>query len=239
MNTKLLRLSIIGCCFALTGCNLLPMGPKTKDKDEEQNNNNNNNNNTQQGSGEISGEVLANLDGVFTYHLLGGYGGDNGWETRDDNRMSPTSTEYVSRYDLKLAETLASKPLKYLYYKYITINNDLSWEAGAVINGEYHPVNGGHTFRAVRATYDLEQEMYINDCWIPDPYDASGQHAEALTDNIFMPPYQREPDENGLNWANSPAITTDIGEYFVVVAQYTSESTLTQPGWGFGAVKLN
>ena len=184
----------------------------------------------------IDERILANPDPSISYCFVGGFEGT--WMASNSTKMAATSVANVALLDPGLAQLLASKPLKYLYAKQITVNNDAGWTAKAVVNGEVREFDGGHAFKCIKAQWNEEESTFTNICWVTDPGDNTCQNAEALTSNIFLPPYQKERDENGLDWSFCPVITGDVGNYIVFVAEYTNISTAAVPGWGFAAIKL-
>lgn len=180
--------------------------------------------------------VLANPDSEISYHAVGGFEGS--WMATDLTKMSPTSVDNIANHDTDLADILTNKPLQYLYYKQIEINHGATWVNKAMVNGEVVEFNGGHTVKVIEAIFDREDQVYANNHWITTPADVDAQNAEALTDNIFIPPYQKEQDANGFCWADNPVITSQNGKYLFVLAKYTYQSSERVAGWGFGAIYL-
>lgn len=184
-----------------------------------------------------SDKVLPADEGV-TLHAVGGWGE---WKGTEENKMTATSVKAVSEFDKALADKLAGKSLKYLYVANITIpEKDSGWKAKYVDkDGKEVEVDGAFTLKAIECSYNAAEEVYTSDQWIPDPADQGhAAHVEALTDNLFFPPYQKEEDEHGLSWASNPVITSKAGSYRFVVARYTTQSTATAIGYGFGLVPL-
>lgn len=180
--------------------------------------------------------VLANPNEDFSYHAVGGYEGT--WMANDDNKMFACSINQVKSYDEDLGNTLKSKSLQYLYFSKIYVDDVAEWIAYAVVDNERVEYNGGHAFKCIECIYSEEDELYVINSWLPDPAYGGVKNVEALTDNIYMPPYQEQSDEYGMNWSNNPVLTSENGDYLFVMAKYTYESTDTKAGWGFGMVKI-
>lgn len=184
-------------------------------------------------------EVLAIEEGK-SFHCVGGHLGADpavAWAAIEGNKMTAASVNQVKALDATLGAALARKSLKYLYTFDLTIGEeDLGWTAKKVINGEEIEVDGKFTLKAIEAAYNEEEGNYTNTHWIPNPADSDCCHAEALTNNIFIPPYQKEADEHGLSWSDNPVMDVEAGNYTFVLAQYTVPSTQDVCGYGFGLV---
>ena len=179
-------------------------------------------------------EVKAAPEGV-TYHYVGGYEGS--WAATEKNVMTATSVAEVAKLDKALAKTLAKKSIEHLYMAKITIpTEDANWTANMLKDGEVKEVNGKFTVKVIEAAFLAEEQTYTNTHWIPNPADTDPCHVEALTSNIFMPTYQKEPDEHGFSWGDNPVMDVEVGSYNLVIAKYTTLSSATAIGYGFGLV---
>ena len=173
----------------------------------------------------IAGQQEVLVDGNWT---------SNAWEAKAENEMEAISLADVKKLDKDLYNVLKSKDLAGLYAIDVRMGvTSAGWEADAMKDGAKVKVDGSFAIKSIRATYEEEDKTYLNDQWISDPKTA---HAEALTSNIFMPVWQEEADENGFSWSGNPVCIGEAGVYTFVVAQYTSASTPTTPGFGFGLV---
>ena len=184
-----------------------------------------------------SDAVLSGEADGYTFHAVGGWGE---WEAKDGNKMTATSVKAVSEFSKDLADKLSKKSLKYLYVMTIK-TTDASWGADdpkAKVNGEVKTFPGGCTVKCIRATWNKEESTYVNDQWIPNPADTSPAHMEALTDNLWVSPYQKDLDPDGFSWADNPVVTSGVGSYHFVVAQYTATSSESVVGYGFGLVPV-
>ncbi len=186
------------------------------------------NNDSNKKSG-YSDKVLANAD--YSYHAVGGWGE---WNATEENKMEATSIKAVSEISKDLADTLVEKDPEFLYVKTgLEIGQkDAGFTSKFKQDGKILVANGSYTLKSIRATYEEEDEKYVNDQWIPDPHTAQ---AEGLTDNIFFPTYQEAADEDGFDWSQNPVITGGAGTYTLVVAQY--KAGVEGAGFGFGLVK--
>ncbi len=156
------------------------------------------------------------------------------WEASKDTQMKPTTVAAVKKLDEAVGAKLEEKGVKYLYKKDIELKEvEASWAPKAVVNGEAVEFNAGFTLKVILAHYNAEDGTYVNDQWIPNPADTSAAHAEALTDNIFMPHYAKEPDEYGSSWADNPVVLSGAGKYTFVIADYGVASSETVIGYGF------
>lgn len=176
-----------------------------------------------------------------TFHIAGqqevlveGKWTGNAWEAKAENEMKAASLADVKAIDKDLYKVLKDKELVGLYIGDVRMGvTSAGWEADAMKDGEKVKVDGSFAIKAIRATYEEEDKTYLNDQWISDPKTA---HAEALTENIFMPVWQEEADENGFSWSGNPVCIGEAGTYKFVVAQYKAASAPTTPGFGFGLV---
>ena len=173
-------------------------------------------------------------DKEHSFHATGQFAD---WSAQESFKMKATSVKEVSSFSTELADKLAKKPLKYLYTLDVTFAEGATWKAKAKVNGEVKEFDGNFAIKAIIASYNSEEKTYSNDHWLPNPADTDPGHVEALTDNIFMPTYQKEADADGFSWSDNPVLTSGAGKYHFVVAQYTTVSSETAIGYGFGAVK--
>ena len=179
----------------------------------------------------------------YSFHMAGNQeilvDGDwtlNRWESYSENTMTPTSIYDVSLLDEGLAEKLSTKDIKGLYIGEIRFGvYDAGWTFDVMKNDQKIAINGSFCFKVIRATYEEDADTYLNDQWICDPKTA---HAEALSDNIFIPPWQEDVDENGFSWGSNVGCIGEAGVYKVVIAQYKDKSTATTPGYGIGLIYM-
>ena len=176
-----------------------------------------------------SDKVLANED--YSYHATGGW---DTWSATKENKMEATSIAEVAKVDEALADKLVEKDPEFLYVKTgIELGTkDGGFNAKFKKDGKIYSANGSYTVKSIRATYEEEDQKYVNDQWIPDPHTAQ---AEALTANIFFPTYQEAADEDGFEWSQNPVVTAGAGVYTLYVAQY--KAGVEGAGYGFGLVK--
>lgn len=175
--------------------------------------------------------VLENTE--KTYHVVGGFQSD--WAANETNAMTAISMNQLAEIDANLAAALADKPVKYLYaMEGYALAPTAGWPAK--LNGE--DVDGGYTVKVIRATYDSEDENYVNDQWLPDP---SKAHVESLTpDTLFMPKWVEKPadGEEALGkWDDNPVVSSGAGHYTIVLAEYTTVSSADAAGFGLAVVK--
>lgn len=173
----------------------------------------------------IAGQQEVLVDGTWTA---------NAWEAKATNEMKAASLADVKALDKDLYNVLKEKDLAGLYIGDVRMGvASAGWNADAMKDGAKVSVDGSFAIKCIRATYLEEDASYLNDQWISDPKTA---HAEALTDNIFMPVWQEEADENGFSWGSNPVCIGDAGTYKFVVAQYNAVSAPDTAGFGFGLV---
>ena len=178
--------------------------------------------------------VKAAGEGV-TYHYVGGYEGT--WAAGEGNKMTATSVAEVAKLDKELAKVLAKKSIEHLYTAKIEIKAESAgWTAKLLKDGEVKEVDGKFTVKVIEAAFLAEENTYTNTHWIPNPADTDPCHVEALTSNIFIPAYQKEPDEHGFSWGDNPVMDVTEGFYHLVMAKYTTLSSATAIGYGFGLV---
>ena len=185
--------------------------------------------------------VLAAGEGV-SYHLVGGGEAKKHdlaeWGAIEANKMEATSVAEVAKFSKGLAKTLAGKSLQHLYVGTLEVLEQYKagWEAMYVKDGEEVKVDGYATVKVIEGAYNAEEQTYSHTHWIPNPADTDCCHLEALTDNLFIPPYQKTADEHGLSWNSNPVIMSGEGVYKVVIAKYTVQSTEAVCGYGMGVV---
>ncbi|MBR2702278.1 MAG: hypothetical protein IKE77_09355 [Erysipelotrichaceae bacterium] len=169
-------------------------------------------------------------------------GTPNGWNGKDTALYEASALKAIALEDVKnineaLYNTLSGKEIKYLYTIDLILGvNDAGWTTNALIDGKLYRVNGSNAFKVAQCSVDADgdNKVYAEDQWISDPKTA---HAESLTpDTLFMPVWQEENDEYGFSWASNPACIGVPGLYTLVIAQYTSVSSATTPGYGIGLV---
>ena len=193
--------------------------------------------------------VLSGDKEGYTFHMVGGFEGK--WGGYAANKMTATSVAKVAEKDKALADKLNAKNLTYLYMMEGVhlgegVFNMEDWsqtkEAAGytkrfkAADGKIYLADGSYTIKAIRCTYDEEDENYISDQWISDPKTA---HVESLTDNIFFPTWQEKKDADGFAWNQDPVVSGGSGTYTVVVAQYKETSAADVFGFGFGLIKTN
>jgi hypothetical protein len=188
--------------------------------------------------GGYSGTKLENPDKAISYHYVGGYSGV--WACKDDNKMAATSLKEIAALNAE-GEAVAKKlkedgKVKYLYMVEINMGDKSSgYTKAMMINGKKYTDDACYTFKVIRGKYDAEDKSYSNDQWIPDPKTG---HVEALTNNIFLPTWQEEADDNGFSWADDNAITSGAGKYALIVADYGLASSKDVFGFGLAMVKV-
>lgn len=185
--------------------------------------------------GGYSTKVLERKDGK-SYHLTGQFAD---WEVKADDsfKMTATSVAEVAKLDKNVGKLLSKRSLAYLYIRELNVTSDATWTTKALVNGEVKEFNGNHAVKVIRAEYNEEEETYTNDKWISDTdYKA---YLESLSENLWVSPnYQKEEDENGFSWNYNPTITSEDGKYYIVVAEYTNESSEGHPGFGMAAIPV-
>ena len=181
-----------------------------------------------------SKDVLSADAAGLSFHAVGGWGV---WEAKAENKMTATSVAEVAKLDKAVAKKLAKRNLVYLYQFDIEIKDDAGWTTKAMVNGEKkEDIDGSHAIKAIAAEFNAEEQTYTNKYWITNPGDNNNCNAEALTDNIYMPPFQKLEDENGFSWANDPVYIGEKGSFTFVVAQYKEVSAATVYGFGFALI---
>lgn len=193
--------------------------------------------------------VLSGDKDGFTFHMVGGFEGK--WAGYEENKMTATSVAKVAEKDKALADTLKGKNLTYLYMmegvhlgEGVFDMKDWTQQKEAAgytkrfkaADGKIYLADGSYTIKALRCTYDAEDQNYINSQWISDPKTG---HTEALTSNLFYPTWQEKKDADGFAWNQDPVCTGGSGTYTVVVAQYKEVSAPDVFGFGVGLIKTN
>ena len=177
-------------------------------------------------------ETIYESNPNLCYHIAGGF--NNNYQPTDDNKMTPTSIKNISVLDIPLANTLMKKSLMDLYTIKVEIKDDAYWTTNVVINNEVVTINAKYSFRFIWSVCSSITTYSIKE-WIPYP---QLNHLEALTNNIFIPPYQKDMNEYGFNWDSDPALIGEEGTYEFVLAKYTNASSLQTPGFGVGVIRL-
>ena len=181
-----------------------------------------------------------------TVHALGNFtiGEDkNVWDGTDSNKMTAISVKQVSELSTEVADKLNKIELDWIYSKEIKMVEGVAqWgDPLTLIDKDGNFVDNADGCYAIKAgvcSYDAEDESYSVEQWIPNPNDGKAAHIEALTNNIFVPPYQEAEDEHGFSWASNPALNTlEEGTYTFVVAKYKAQSDNNTVGYGFAMFK--
>ena len=166
---------------------------------------------------------------------------ENGWNGKDNelyeaSAMTAISVNQAKAIDADLGAALAQKDLMYLY-KYegailgVAIEG-VEWKANFKMGEDLYRANGSYCFKAVKLSYDAEEEVYAEEQWIPHDHDGN---TECLTpDTLWLSPnFAEEPDEDGFSWDYNP-VAKEAGVYTIVVAQYKAGGTYT---YAIGLVK--
>ena len=180
--------------------------------------------------------LSAEADG-FTFHYTGASVDGGKWAADADNKMTAVSINQVGEKDSALADLLAKKNVKYLYMVEGLEFGSTSagWTTNCKIDGELKVADACYTLKSIRATYNEEDDAFINDQWISDPKTA---HAESLTPStMFFPTWQEEADAEGFAWDQNPVVIGGAGTYTFVVAQYKNASSAKKAGFGFALLK--
>ena len=169
-------------------------------------------------------------------------GTDNGWNGKDSalytkSSMHATSIKAVSEINIDLARALNGKNVKYLYiYEGAQLGvSDAGWTTRYHVGNDFYHTNGSYVFKGAKVSYDAEDDVWAETQWIHDPKTA---HAEALTENIFMPTWKEGLDDWGFSWKNNLCIKGgQAGKYTIIIAQYDVVQSATVPGYGIAAIK--
>ncbi len=170
-------------------------------------------------------------------------GTNNGWngkanELYEKSTMTAISLKEAAEIDADLGAALAQKQVKHLY-KYegaeFGTREDITRKIKVKkSDGKFYYANASLSFKAVKLSYDAEEEVYAETQWIYDPKTA---HAELLAGDMFIPAWQEQPDADGFTWASDGAILSGPGKYTVVVAEYNVAVGPTTPNYGIAVIK--
>ena len=163
------------------------------------------------------------------------------WDGQDE-------VSFMKKLDLAEAKrkvpALENKNVKEVYeYQHWGVT-DFNWDGNpyAMVNGEKVQFKGGHAIKVAKMTWDKEAEKFVTTAWIPNPGDNAAfqiAHLEGLTDNVFVPAWQKDPDPNGFSWADNPVITSAEGNYTIIVAEYDVTPDATTANFGMAAMLEN
>lgn len=164
----------------------------------------------------------------------------NGWNGKDNelyeaSKMTAISINQAKAINAELGATLATKDVQYLY-KYegaVLGTNDAGWsDAKFKMNDKLYFANGSYAFKAVKLSYDAEEEVYAEEQWMPHDHDGN---TENLTPNVLWTStnFAEEPDEDGFSWDYNP-VAKEAGVYTIVFAQYKAGGTYS---YAVGIVK--
>ena len=161
----------------------------------------------------------------------------NGWNGKDNELYEASKMTAISKEESKrLGVDLTGKDVKYLY-KYeglILGTNDSGWKTNFKKDGKMYKANGSYCFKAVKLSYDAEEEVYAEEQWIPHDHDG---HTEALTSNLWVSPtFAEEPDADGFSWDYNP-VAMEAGVFTLIVAEYNAAPSATVCNYGIGLVK--
>ena len=165
----------------------------------------------------------------------------NGWNGKDNelyeaSKMTAISINQAKAIDADLGAALAEKDVMYLYkFEGAILGvaiDDVVWKANFKMNDKLYKANGTYCFKAVKLSYDAEEEVYAEEQWIPHDHDGN---TECLTpDTLWLSPnFAEEPDEDGFSWDYNP-VAKAAGVYTIVVAQYKAGGTYS---YAIGLVK--
>ena len=165
----------------------------------------------------------------------------NGWNGKDNelyeaSKMTAISVNQAKSIDADLGAALAQKDLLYLY-KFegailgVAIDG-VDWKANFKMGEDLYKANGSYCFKAVKLSYDAEEEVYAEQQWIPHDHDGN---TECLTpDTLWLSPnFAEEEDDDGFTWDYNP-VAKEAGVYTVIVAQYKAGGTYS---YAMGLVK--
>ena len=165
----------------------------------------------------------------------------NGWNGKDNelyeaSKMTAISINQAKAIDADLGAALAQKDVMYLYkFEGAILGvaiDDVVWKANFKMNDKLYKANGTYCFKAVKLSYDAEEEVYAEEQWIPHDHDGN---TECLTpDTLWLSPnFAEEADEDGFSWDYNP-VAKAAGVYTIVVAQYKAGGTYS---YAMGLVK--
>lgn len=179
--------------------------------------------------------VLAYEEGT-TANVVGGFDAAEWVDQIGKKVMTASSVDGVAKVSKDAAKKLSGKSnIKAIYlYEGLEIKDDADWggeakNPWALVNGEKKQFNPSHAVKVVVSTPSKAQNQFVS-----DPHTA---HAEALTDNFFVPVWQEELDDNGFSWADNTIITSEKGKYTIIFAEYAGASTPEHVQYGLGAVR--
>ena len=204
------------------------------------------NNNAQGGGGSggssYSDKVLEDKDNygwaVHGNNVLAD-GTVNGWNGKDNavyekSLMTAKSIKDVAEIDTSVADKLSQKEVKYLYvYEGLQLGTmESGWTTRFLgDDGKVYVADGSYCAKVVKLTYDDEDEVYSEAQWIPHDHDGK---TEALTNNVWLGPWQEKADENGFSWDYNPTIKGGQGgTYTVIIAQFVASGDDATYGIGF------
>ena len=165
----------------------------------------------------------------------------NGWNGKDNelyekSKMTAISVAEAKRIDNAVGTALEGKDVKYLYkYEGLILGvNDAGWKTNFKMNDKMYKANGSYCFKAVKLSYDAEEEVYAEEQWIPHDHDG---HTEALTNNLWVSPtFAEEPDADGFSWDYNP-VAMEAGVFTLIVAEYNAAPSATVCNYGIALVK--
>ena len=172
----------------------------------------------------------------YSYHAVGGYEGS--WRASEENKMTATSLEFIKSIDDNLYQKLRGEYIKALYYTKITVGiSGANWKEKTMIDNKAYKIDGTYAVKVIKARWDLDDEVFVADNWIPNAHTG---HAKSLTENTLYitPSWQEEADELGFDWMTNPTIISGAGEYYLVVADYGVVSTTDNFSFGLGVIKI-
>lgn len=181
------------------------------------------------GKDKAGNDTLIYLDGQFA-----------DWKADANFQMTATSVKAVSEFDKGIANELNKKSLEYLYvFEYEFKSEGAGWPAGYYDeSGAYKEVDGNMAFKLNEGYFNAEKQIHVASVWIPNAADTDPRHVESLGGPVFVPAYNSEKDEHGLDWNSNLVNTGEAGKYKVVFAKYTTQSTVTAVGYGIGLSKV-
>jgi len=147
--------------------------------------------------------------------------GDKSTEVYDATLMTKLDVENLEGDSATL---LDGKPVSeaYVISNVLLGTTDAGWSASAMKDNAKVSCNGSFAIKAGYATYDAEDAIWAVGTWIPDPHVT---HVENLTaDDLFIPTWTEESDENGFSWADNPVALAGPGSYTVLLAKYTTSA---------------
>ena len=109
-----------------------------------------------------------------------------------------------------------------------------AWTDYAIINGGKVELSGSFAFKVLYG-YEVTSGASLEK-WIPSEV---GGRVESLTPaTVFASDnWQEEVDEFGFDWNSNLMVTNGMGKYLVVFADYNTESSMEQAGYGVALLK--